>query len=145
MSAAATGVDVHSVGLIVGDDHFGSELAQNAGTRFVGCAIRYVDGNPQLFERHFSREARLSEFNIPSKGVINPGGTSNVTSRRPNVVDSAGENQVFDLRLDLIVKFVAVMPEEFNAVVLIRIMRGGKNNARISPERTRDIRHARCR
>ena len=44
---------------------------------------------------------------------------------------------------DLIVEFVAIVPEKFDAVVFVRIVRSGKNNAGIGPKRAGDISHAR--
>ena len=52
---------------------------------------------------------------------------------------SPRENQLLDLLLDLIVELVAVVPEKFDAVVFVRIVRGGKHDARIRAERARDI------
>ncbi len=68
---------------------------------------------------------------------------SNFAGRRPDVVDLTGKNQVFDLRFDLVIELVTVVPEKFNAVVFVRIMRSGENNAGISPQRTRDVSHTR--
>ena len=45
----------------------------------------------------------------------------------------------------MIVEFVAIVPEKFDAVVLVRIVRGGKHDPRIRPERARDVGHARRR
>ena len=39
-------------GLVVRDDDFRAQLAQNARGRFVGRAIRDIDGDPHFFERH---------------------------------------------------------------------------------------------
>ena len=49
---------------------------------------------------------------------------------------------MLDLSLDLVVEFVTVVPEKFDAVVLVRIVRGGEDDAGIGAQRARDVGHA---
>ena len=60
---------------------------------------------------------------------------------RPNGIDLAGENELLNFFLDLIVQFVAVVSEKFDAVVLIRIVRSGKDNTGVRAQRPRDVSH----
>ena len=62
---------------------------------------------------------------------------------RANRIDLAGENELLDFLFDLIVEFVAVVPEKFDAVVFVGIVRGGENDAGIGAERARDVSDAR--
>src|SRR5438132_13426098 len=110
----------------------GPELAQNARRRLVSGAVRDVDCDAQFLERHFSRKTRLCEFDIAAKRVINSRGASNFTGRRPDVVDLTGKNELLDLFLDLDIKVVIVVPEKFDGVVFLRIMRSRKINAVIT-------------
>ena len=41
--------------------------------------------------------------------------------------------------LDLVVELVAVVPEKFDAVIFVRIVRRGENNAGIGAKRARDV------
>jgi hypothetical protein len=60
---------------------------------------------------------------------------------RPNGIDLAGENELLNFFLDLIVQFIAVVSEKFNAIVLIWIVRSGKDDAGVRPQRSRDVSH----
>src|SRR5207244_12431914 len=102
---------------------------------FLSGAVSGSAGDAPFFERHFSRKTCLREFDVTAKRVINTRGASNFSGGRPDVVDLTAENQVLDLCFDLIVEFVAVVPEKFDAVVFVRVVRGGKNNAGIGAER----------
>jgi len=143
MRTAASVVDVHSVRLVVCNRDVGPELAQNARRRLVSGAVRDVDCDAQFLERHFSRKTRLCEFDIAAKRVINSRGASNFTGRRPDVVDLTGKNELLDLFFDLVIKFVTVVPEKFDAVVFVRIVRSRKNNAGVSAQRSGNVCHAR--
>src|SRR5205085_9855557 len=90
------------------------------------------------------RETRLREFDVAAQCVIDARGPSDFTGGRPDVVDLAAKNQIFDLRLDLVIEFVAVVPKKFNAVVFVRIVGSGENDAGIGPEGAGDVSHARC-
>src|SRR6266576_5332978 len=50
MSAAALRVDVHAVRLVVRDDDFRAELAQNARRRFVSSAVSHIDRDAHFLE-----------------------------------------------------------------------------------------------
>src|SRR5262249_11640321 len=143
MHAAAAIVNIHSVWLVVGDLHVGAELTQNAGRGLVRGTVRDIYRDAQLLERHFSRETRLSEFNVASQCVIDTGGTSNFPCGWPNVVDFTRENEVLDLRFNLVIEFVAVMSEKFDTVVFVRIVGSREHDAGIGAQRARDVSDAR--
>ena len=48
---AAIQIDVFAIGLVVENDDFRAEFAQDAGGRFVGGAVTAVQNNLQAFER----------------------------------------------------------------------------------------------
>ena len=81
MSAAALRVDVGAVRLVVRDDHFGAELAQNARRRFVGGAVGDIDSDAHFFERHLSRETGLGELDVTAEGVVDARGASDFSRR----------------------------------------------------------------
>src|SRR5260370_37306224 len=60
-------------------------------------------------------------------------------------MDCSGENEVLDLLFHLIVELVASVPEKFDAVVFVWVMRSGENDAGIGAERARDVGNARSR
>src|ERR1700730_4089519 len=145
MSAATLRVDVHAVRLVVRDDDFRAELAQNARRRFVGGAVSHIDRYAHFLERHPTRKARLGKFDIAAKRVVDARGAPDFSGGWANRINLAGENELLDFLFDLIVELVAVVPEKFDAVVFVGIMGGGKNDAGIGPERAGDVSHARRR
>ena len=143
--AAAFGVDVGAVRLVVRDRQFGAEFAQNARRRFVSRAVRDIDRDAHFLERHPARKTRLGKFHVTAERVVDAAGAADLPRGRSNRIDLAGENELLDLLLDFVVEFVAIVPEKFDAVVLVGIVRGGKNDAGIGAQRARDVGHARRR
>ena len=82
--AAATVVNIHAVRLIVNNGDIGAELAQDARRRFVSGAVGHIDSDTHFFERHFSGETRLGEFNVAAKRVVDARGASDFAGGRPD-------------------------------------------------------------
>ena len=72
-------------------------------------------------------------------------GLADLSGGRADCFDFAAENEVLDLLLDLVVELVAVVPEKFDAVVLVGIVRGGDDDAGIRAQAARDVGDARRR
>ena len=134
MSAAAVGVDIGSVGRVVRDGDIRAQLAQNAGRGFVGGTVRDIDRDPHFFQSHSARKTLLGKFDVTAKSVINSGGAADFARGRADRIDLAAENELLNLLLDLIIELIAVMAEKFNAVVGVRIMRGGENDPGIGAQ-----------
>ena len=128
MHAAATVVDIHAIRLVMRHGHVRAQFTQNTRSRFVSRAIRDIHGNSHFLERHAARETRFDKFHVTAERVINSRGASDFVRRRPDGVDLTGENQLLNFFLDLIVELVTVVPEKFDAVVLISIMRSRKDD-----------------
>ena len=141
-SAAALRVDVCSVRFVVHDGCVRAELAQNAGRGFVSGAVRHVHRHPHFLQRHSARKTRLGKLDVTAKRVIDSAGPSDLSRGRPDRIDLAAKDQIFDLLLDLVVELVAVVPEKFDSVIFVRIVRRGENDARVGPERSRDVSYA---
>ena len=45
----------------------------------------------------------------------------------------------------LIIQFVAIVPEKFDPIIFVGVMRSGKNDTGIGAQRARDVSNARCR
>ena len=56
---AAIFVDVFAVGLVVENDDFRAEFAQDAGRGFVGRAVAAIQNDFHAFERQAARETRI--------------------------------------------------------------------------------------
>ena len=136
---AAFLVDVHAVGLIAVHENLGAKLAQDAGCGFIGRAVGAIDHDTHAFERHAAREGTLGVFNVAAKRVVDAHRLANGVGGRADALDVAAENQLFDLPLDVVVEFVAVRTKKFNAVVVIRIVRRGDDDAGVGAQAARDI------
>ena len=53
----------------------------------------------------------------------------------------AGKNELLDLFFHLIIQLVTVVPEKFDAVIFIRVVRSGENDAGIGTKRTGNVSH----
>src|SRR5262245_14702830 len=145
MNTAAAVVDIHTVWLVVRHHNVRAEFAQNARRRFISRSICDVDSHSHFLEGHSTRKARLREFNITTKRVVNARGPSDFAGGWSDRIDFAGKNELLDFFLNLIIELVTVVPEKFDAVVLKRIMRSGKDDASIGAQRSCDVSNARCR
>ena len=84
----------------------------------------------------------LTEFNIPARSIVN-------TYRFPKLVRlDTGHRLIkirFNFQLNFVWQFCPISREEFNTVVVIRIMRGADHDACLSPEGAGQISYARRR
>ncbi len=90
--------------------------------------MRAIDDDLQPVETQAAREARFDEFDIAAAGIVETLGAAELLRRR------ALARGVADLRLDrgldLVRELVAVGAEEFDAVILERIVRGRDHRRR---------------
>src|SRR5437868_2191129 len=139
MNAAASIVDVHTVWLVVRHGKVRTEFAQNARRRFVSGAICDVHRDSHFFERHSTGKARLREFNVTTERVIDARRASYLVGSWPDGINLAAKNKLLDLFLNLIIQLVTIVPEKFDAVVLIRIVRSRKDDAGIGAQRSCNV------
>ena len=71
--------------------------------------------------------------------MVDSGGAPDFSRGRPDGIDFAAKNELLDFLFDLVVQLVAVVPEKFDAVVFVGIVRSGKNDAGIGAQRARDV------
>ena len=142
VGAAAAGVDVSSVGFVVKDAGAGTEFTENPRGAFVGGAVGDIHGDVDAFEGESFWKAGFGVFDVAAKGVVNALGLADFTSSGADAFDFAAEDEVFDALLDFVVEFVAVVAEKFDAVVLIRIVRGAEDDAGIGAQSACEIRDA---
>ena len=89
-----------------------------------------------------ARETRFRELDITAQRIVDPAGPPDFSRRRPDGIDLAAENEILDLLLDLVVELVAVVPEKLDAVIFVRIVRRGEDDAGIGAQGTGDVSHA---
>src|SRR6267154_746208 len=145
MNTAAAVVDINTVWLVVRHGDVRAKFAQNARCRFVSGAICDVHSHSHFLKRHSTWKTRLGEFDVATERIIDARRASDFAGRWPNGIDLAGKNELLDSVLNLIIQLVTVVPEKFDAVVLIRIMRSRKDDAGVGAQRSRDVSHTGCR
>ncbi len=74
-------------------------------------------------------KGRLRLLDVAAQGVINSHRLADVIGGRTDMLDSARKHQILDLVFDFFVELVAIRAEEFDAVIIVGIVRRGDNNA----------------
>src|SRR4029450_1146580 len=77
--------------------------------------------------------------------IVDTRRASDVVGGWPDRIDFAGKNKLLDFFLNLIIQLVTVVPEKFDAIILIGIMRSGQDNTGVCAQRSRDVSHTGCR
>src|SRR5215469_16749085 len=98
-----------------------------------------VDDDAQPFEGHAAREGGLGMLDITAEGIVDTLGLAYFVGGWPDVFYFTPENQAFDLLFDFVVELVAVRPEEFDAIIVIRIVRSGDDDPGIGAKAARDV------
>src|SRR5437868_3953800 len=143
MRAAAVGVDVSAIRSVVSDGDVCAQLAQNAGGGFISRTVRYVDRDAGFLQSHSARKTLLGKLDVAAQRVVNSRGTPDFSGGGPNRIDFSAENELLDLLFYLIIQFVAIVPEKFNSVVSIGIVRSREDDTGVRAQRTGDISDAR--
>lgn len=141
MHGAALFVNVRAIGLIGDDDDFRTQFPEHTGSGFIRRAVGAINHNAHSFKCEASRERGFGLLDVSSQGVVYADGFANGTGGGANVLDLAAEDEAFDLRFNRVIQFVTVGAEEFNSVIVVRIMRGGDDNAGIGSETSGDVSH----
>ena len=129
-------VDVEAVRLDTDRDHVGAELPQRVGSDPVGGAVGAVDDHAQAFEREIARQRALGEFDVAVVNAVDALGAAEFGALG-EALDHVAVDQRFDVVLGLVGKLVAVGPEQLDAVVVERIVRGRDHDADVGPHRAR--------
>ncbi len=137
MHRTAIAVDIGAVRLDADRNDIGAQLPEHGRRHLVGSAVGAVDHHLQALEAHALGEARLHELDVATRRVVDALGAAELgrsgQALRKIVVGEAG----LDFRLNLVVELEAVGTEQLDAVVLIRIVRGGDHDAEIGAHRAR--------
>ena len=113
-------------------DHVGPQFPHHLGRGGIGGAVGAVDDDLQPAECPATRKCRLAELDVAAPPVVQPFGPADMTGRRQL---RRFLHQRFDLRLDLVGQLEAVRAEQFDAVILERIVRCRNHHADIGTNR----------
>src|SRR5581483_2425980 len=126
---AAVAIDVLAVGIDAQRNHVGAQFVQYVGTDLVGGAVGTVDHHLDAVEGALALQTRLEEHQVAPDCVVDPHRLANLTGSGGGVELAFVEDQLLDAPLDLVVELEAFVGEEFNAVVLVRIVRRRDHHA----------------
>ena len=137
-------VDVIAAGLDADLDDFRAKLPQRLGRHLVGRAVGAVDDDPHALERDVPAQRPLGELDVARLHIVNALGAAEFGRAGEHRRDLA-VHQRLDPRLDLVRQLVAVRSEQLDAVVLVRVVRGGDHHAEVAAHRPGDHRDGRRR
>ena len=133
---AAVVVDVEAVRFDADRHDFGAELPQRVGRHPVGGAVGAIDDHAKPIQRQVARQRALGEFDVAVVHAVDALGAAEVHAFGEPLGDVAVD-QPLDAELDVVGQLVAVRPEQFYAVVVVRIVRGRDHDAEIGAHRSR--------
>lgn len=88
---------------------------------------------------------RLSDqINVTTERVVDADGFPDFTGGWADIFYVAAENEPFDLRFNVVVKFIAVGAEKFDSIIIVGIVRSGNDDSGIGAQTARDVSDAGC-
>ncbi|CNT63955.1 Uncharacterised protein [Salmonella enterica subsp. enterica serovar Bovismorbificans] len=129
-------VNVDAVWLTADGDNGRAQLAQHIRRDMVGSAVGAIHNHFQAIEAQFVREGAFTELNIASGGIDD-------AARFPQLGGVYAGDLFFHFGFDgffhIVRQFRTVDREEFNAVIIERVMRSRDNDTRLRAESPRQI------
>ncbi len=139
----AFAVDVEPVRRHPEREDFGAQFPEYRRRHLVAGAVSAIDDDAQAVEPQPAREALLDELDVAAAGVVEPLDPAEFGGNRAPARPAAEAG--FDPLLEFIRQFVAVAPEELDAVVAVRVVRGRQHDADIGAQAARQHRDRRGR
>ena len=102
-----------------------------------------IDHDAHSVQCEIAREGAFGVFDVAAQRVIDAHRLADFPGHGPDFFNFSAENQAFDAVFDFVIQLVAVGVEEFYAVVIVGIVRGGDDNAGIGAQTARHVSHAR--
>ncbi|SSW74765.1 Uncharacterised protein [Klebsiella pneumoniae] len=119
VSGADLFVDVETVWLAAHRDNLGSQLAEDIRGDVIGRAVRAIHHHFQRSQAQFVGKGTLTKFNVAPRRIDDTAGFAQLSRiHAGELFLHFGFNRLFDI----IRQFGALNGEEFNAVVVERVM-----------------------
>jgi len=129
-------IDVKTVRLIGDRNNFGAELAEDQRGNVISRTVRAVHDDFEPLEIQTVREGALAKFDVAPAGVV-------ITLGLAERIGSRGRQRllhhVFDGQLHVIRQLGALRREKLDAIVVVRIVRGGDHDAGAGAGGAREI------
>ena len=116
-------IDVEPVRFNADGDHFRAQFPKRLRGHAIARAIGAIDDDAKAFQRQGARQSELGEFDVTRTHVVHAPRPSKIARAR-QLRAKIGLHQGFDLVLNLVGELVAVRPEDLDAVVFKRVVRG---------------------
>ena len=127
-------VDVEPVRLDADGDDRGAEFPEGGGGDFIGGTVRAIEHDAQAVQAQAALQGGFGGFDIAAGGVHQARGAAE-TVRGGEAGGEIGLHQGFDLKLGFIRELRTVRAEQLDAVILIRVVRGGDDDAEVQAQR----------
>src|SRR5690242_4246513 len=105
--------------------------------------MRAIDHDAQAFEGQAPGNGSFRVFDVAAERIIDANGLADFTGGGTDRFDGAAEDEFFNAALDVVIQFIAIRAEKFNSVIVVRVVRGGDNNAGVRAKAASGISHAR--
>ncbi len=135
-------VDVQTVRLAADSDHFRTQLAEHIRRNVVSRTVGTVHHNFEVCQAQLIRESAFAEFNVAACGIDN---TVCFTQLSGVNTGDLFFHFRFNRLFHVIRQFGAVDGEEFDTVVIERVMGSGNDDARFRTEGACQIGNSRSR
>src|SRR6267142_562771 len=143
MHGTAIFVDVFAVRLIAVNDHVGAEFTQDARGGLISSTVRAIDNDAHPLKGHPSGKRCFGMLDVSAERVVNTDGFADFVGSGADIFDFTTENEVLNFVFDFVIELITVRPEEFNAVVVVRVVRGSNNDSGIGAKASRYVRNPR--
>ena len=129
-------IDVESIRLTAHGDHLSAQLAENTRGDMVSRAVSAIDHHLQGVEAQLVRKGAFAKLDIAASGVDDTAGFAQLGGiNAGQLFFHFGFNGFFNFIREL----SPFDREEFNAVIIERIMRSGDHNSGLRAEGSRQI------
>ncbi len=137
---AAVGIDIVPVRSVVDHVRLCAQSVKDTFRDRPGGAVGRVQTDLYVFKSEFGKRYQVPYIPVPARDVVN--GASDVPCRQRHFELSV--NIVLDLADGLFVHLLALAVQELDAVVIVRVMRGGDHYSAIEVVNACDVRDGRC-
>jgi len=131
-------VNIQTIRGVVNDVKVGAKFTKNFGSNPVGGSVGRIHDDFHSFHRQIAGKSILQKVDIPAVNVVNAGSLAHIFRFRQQFIEFIPENHGFDFVLLLIGQLEAIGIEDFQAVVLIGIVRCGNDDAGVGPHALSD-------
>jgi hypothetical protein len=136
------GIDILPIRLNAKWDHLCSQLLKNRRGYPIGGSVSAIDNDTKPLQCQMVGKGIFEKDHIPPNGVVNPVGLSYLAGRRSKGVKVIRKDKLLDPIFHLVGKFEAVLREDFDPIVVVRIMRSRNDDTGIGSHAGRDERNA---